>query len=119
MLSVEKFVLKPQFEIEAAEFTGGIDQGCELMVWIVEGGGQAIWNDEVPGEWNRCGMREHIRITEGSAYMFAYVGDHIVRDENGRFKPLRKGLIDAKYNKISEPVPLRLIKEEPEELLVA
>jgi hypothetical protein len=100
-LLVEKFIPKPLFELEAVEFTGGIDQGRELMIWIIDNGGQAVWMDEEHGEWNRCGMREHLRVIKGSGSMFAYVGDYIIRDIDGEFKPLRRPAFLSRYTKVA------------------
>jgi hypothetical protein len=99
-LLIEKFVPKPQFEFEAVEFTGGIDNGRDLMVWIIEQGGLAEWRDEDPGEWNRCGMREHVRIYIGGMTMFAYVGDYVILDEVGDFKTFRRANFISRFSKV-------------------
>jgi hypothetical protein len=97
---VEKFVPKSQFELEAVEFTGGIDNGRDVMVWVIGHGGTAEWREEDPGTWNRAGMREHIRIIKGSATMFAYVGDYIFKDGHHGFRPLRKAVVNSEYDKV-------------------
>lgn len=109
---VEQFAPKPEVNLEAVQFEGGVDNGKEIVSWIVAGGGQAIWVEENRGEWNRCGMQEHIRVIKGDAYMFAYVGDYIFKDETYGFKPVRQGKVLAKYNKIEVRPVLQAVSEE-------
>jgi hypothetical protein len=114
MLDVVKFTPKPLREIEAVEFTGGAEQAGAMIQWLTLLGGSAEWHDEDPGSHTRSGLREHIRIHIGSAYMFVYIGDYIMRDEEGQFKQLAKHVADLKYDRVVQPAPLVSIKTESE-----
>ena len=115
MLEFVSFVPKPVLEIEAVEFTGGSEQGNELIEWIKGLGGSAEWHDADPGSHIRCGLKEHIKLLIGaSAYMFVYVGDYVMFDEAGVFKPLSKGLADSRYDRVNRPVAVLPIKTESE-----
>lgn len=99
---IEHFVPKSQYGIEAVEFTGGIDNGREVMVWIINGGGMAEWREEYLGDQTHCGLREHIRIIKGGGVMCAYPGDYIYKDEKtGEYKTQRRVVIEAKYDRVS------------------
>lgn len=97
-MRIEQFVPKSQTQLEAVKFTGGIDNGREIMAWIINAGGMAEWREEDHGDWNRCGMREHIRIIKGGGTRYAYVGDFIFKDETtGDFKAQKKVAFESQY----------------------
>lgn len=109
MLEVITFVPKPLLEIEAVEFLGGEEQASHIMDWMKVMGGSAEWHAADPGSHIRCGLKEHIRIILGPASMFVYVGDYIVRDEEGMFKSLSRRAADSKYDRVVKPVELHLV----------
>lgn len=119
MLDVITFVPKPLLQIEAVEFTGGEQQASHIMSWMKALGGASEWREADPGNHIRCGLKEHIRIILGSAYMFVYVGDYIIRDEEGVFKALSRRSADIKYDRVivaSSITQLRPISEFDEPL---
>jgi hypothetical protein len=109
MLEVITFIPKPDIEIAAVEFTGGPWQGQEVVEWINVRGGTAVWVDVDHGDWKRCGMREHIKIILGSAYMFVYVGDYVMQEPEGVIKPLSQRLIAAKYDRAFVPKVISIL----------
>jgi hypothetical protein len=98
VLAIGKCIQIP-VAFEFAEFEGGKKNGFSIEQWILEGGGTALWEEAVEGTYTRAGMPEHIRIFRGAGSMFAYVGDYIIKDENGLFKPFRQRNFKAQYEK--------------------
>jgi hypothetical protein len=109
MIEEVTFVPKPELDFTAVEFTGGSDQGQEVVDWVQERGGKAVWFAEDPGSHIRCGLREHIKIILGDAYMFVYVGDFVMRESEGIFKPLTQRLIAAKYDRAFVPAVISIL----------
>jgi hypothetical protein len=109
MIEEVTFVPKPELDFTAVEFTGGSDQGQEVVNWVKERGGNAVWFAEDPGSHIRCGLREHVKIILGDAYMFVYVGDFVMRESEGIFKPLTQRLIAAKYDRAFVPAVISIL----------
>lgn len=115
MLDFVTLAPKPVLEIQAVEFSGGETQGNEIVDWIEEFGGSAEWHEDDPGSHLRCGLKEHIRINIGaSAYTYVYIGDFVIHNEEGLFKPLHKRTADAKYDRVNRLVSVLPIKTESE-----
>lgn len=119
MLEFVNFAPKPIVNIEAVLFTGGPDQGGELVEWINANGGKASWVPADPGSHVRCGLKEHIKLQFGSAYRHVYVGDYVMQNATEGFVPLNERQVLAKYNRVNMPVAVLPIKTEYSQVAAA
>lgn len=109
-----KFVPKAELEVEAVKFNGGEEEANHIIAWIKAMGGAAEWHAAEPSSHIRCGLKEHLRILLGSAYMFVYVGDYVMRDEEGKFRSLTQSLATHKYNRVYDHLTVVTSKPESE-----
>lgn len=117
VLTVAKYILKPVV-FEAIEFTGGKDNGFAIEEWVLESGGTAVWVDVDPGQWNRAGMPEHVRIIKGAGSRYVYLGDYVIKCEDGDFKAVKPKHFEALYEQYMT-AQLSIVRDEPPTLSVA
>lgn len=88
------FQSKPE-TVDAREYTGGVQNGTDLVFWIESNNGHALWIDR----YNH--IPEMIRIEDRDHNMVpAFVGDWIVRRQNGFFEAMRPEVFTLTYNQV-------------------
>lgn len=75
--------------IESVNFTGGIDSGRDVVDWIKERGGNAVWQGRSSGLKGYPDLPEHICISKGSSRTFAWIGDSVTICELGKFRSFK------------------------------
>lgn len=83
--------------VDARQFTGGAKNGLELVHWVDSNEGKAFWNPEISPIRNNP---EHIRVYENHAskvFEVAYIGDHIMQRQDGRFEVVRQQELDSDF----------------------
>jgi hypothetical protein len=82
--------------VDARQFTGGVDQGMELVLWVESGGGVGWWAEADPElKWH-----EQLRIGKQGALRSAYVGDWIVHHQAGGFSVMRPQELHEQYTQV-------------------
>jgi hypothetical protein len=83
---------KPEI-VDARQFTGGITNGMDLVLWVNSNEGKATW----------LATPERIRVAEDAYSMIfavAYPGDWIMRNQDGTFTAIRKQELDSEYDQV-------------------
>lgn len=87
------FKKRPEI-VDARIFEGGGRNGTELVFWVNSNEGRAFWVDV---------ETEQIRLyfdLYGKAYDIAYVGDWLMRNQDGSFKVVRQQELDSEYEQV-------------------
>lgn len=89
------FKKKPEI-VDARQFTGGTQNGTDLVFWIESNAGHAIWQEETDRRL------ENIKVdsTQRYRYGYAYPGDWIMQNQDGSFKVIRQQDLDAEYDQV-------------------
>lgn len=89
--------------VDARQFTGGVENGSNLVLWVNSENGSATWEDEHV-KWrhgDHVGMTpESIRVYTGPYRVeseVAFVGDWIMRRQDGSFEVVRQQTLDSEY----------------------
>ena len=87
--------------VDARKFEGGDQNGTNLVFWVEEKAGHALWFP--PRQTHRGSIPEHIRVYDhpyGSIFENAYVGDWIMQNQDGTFKVVRQQQLDSEYEEV-------------------
>ncbi|WNT45449.1 hypothetical protein SEA_ARGAN_65 [Arthrobacter phage Argan] len=78
--------------VDGRQFTGGTQNGTNLVQWVLSGGGQAMWYSAYRKAPESIVLNRSI-----SPFGFdkVYVGDWIIRKQNGEFIALRPQDLDS------------------------
>jgi hypothetical protein len=89
--------------VDARPYTGGVQNGTDLCLWINSNGGKADWQPERV-TWrsaNREGVKwEHVQVYAmpySHTCEAAYIGDWIVQRQTGKFEVMRSQDFEAEY----------------------
>lgn len=99
------FKKKPE-TVDARQFTGGLQNGTDLVLWVQSNEGKILWVDEQQFSMSpaRKGTSpEHIRLYDipyGHAFDIVYVGDWILQRQNGAFEVIRQQDLDMDYEQV-------------------
>ena len=89
------FKKKPEI-VDARQFTGGAQDGMNLVLWVRSGGAQAFWSDSFA-----AGEREKVYVEESRYDLTpAFVDDWIVKHQNGSFEVVRPELFNETYQQL-------------------
>lgn len=80
VLNIEPLVATPSIK-----FTGGINNGAEVVDWLANHGGTAEWMRRQAGLKGYPDLPEHICITKGSRRSYVWIGRSIVKDDLSGF----------------------------------
>lgn len=99
-VGVMKYNKKPD-QVDAIQFVGGAPNGPEIVNWVLNLGGGAVWLDaQEPGvDENGAtipGRDEIIRLFTPTGMTAANKTDYVVR-ENGQFVVYKKVAFESKY----------------------
>jgi hypothetical protein len=88
--------------VDARKFTGGGENGPELIFWVNSKEGKAIWVSDQT--FNRGGRDpEHIRLYDNPyshMHEVAYPGDWIMQHQDGHFAVVRQQELDSEYKEV-------------------
>jgi hypothetical protein len=87
--------------VDARKFEGGAQNGTDLVFWVEEKEGHALWFP--PKQARRGNIPEHFRIYDhpySSVFEIAYVGDWIMQNQDGTFKVVRQQQLDSEYEEV-------------------
>lgn len=93
------FKKKPEI-VDARQFTGGKQNGTDLVFWVNSNEGKAIWEPKLNEAPNG---QEYIRLygmPYGVERRVVYVGDWIMQHQDGRFAVIRQQELDADYEQV-------------------
>jgi hypothetical protein len=83
--------------VDARQFTGGKQNGTDLVFWVNANGGQAYWLEATQG------LPEQVKLAEqpySQKYGLGYAGDWIMQNQDGSFKVVRQQELDAQYEQV-------------------
>jgi hypothetical protein len=81
--------------VDARQFKGGVHNASSLILWIESGIGRAIFVEETDERFER------VMVDEGlNKWTPAYVGDWVVRNQNGGFEVVRPQTFDSDYTQV-------------------
>lgn len=92
--------------VDARQYTGGVQNGTDLCLWVNSNGGSAAWEPEVIGQAanNGFGVRwEHLKVYDmpySHKRAMAYVGDWIVQRQSGRFEVMRPQEFEREFQQV-------------------
>lgn len=86
-LDKQTYVEKPR-EIEAVQFTGGAENGPEIVDWLVAEGVPAVWLDALEASEETSGRNESIRFNSSDVVTSAVVSDYIIKIGPEKFKAI-------------------------------
>jgi hypothetical protein len=76
--------------VDARQFTGGLENGTNLALWVNSNGqlteARAEWHDELKGTYT---IPERVRLRSYTLREDAYVGDWIILKQNGIIDHMR------------------------------
>ena len=96
------FRKKPEI-VDARKFEGGAQNGTDLIFWVNSNEGNALWFGSQKFDPNERRKHEHIRVhTQPYSRIFqvAYVGDWIMRKQDGSFVVIRQQELDEEYDQV-------------------
>jgi len=83
--------------VDARQFTGGVDQGMQLVMWIEGYGYEGWWSEEN----KEIRWEEQIRVgPKNSRKRSAYIGDWIVHHQDGEFSVMRPQELKEQYEQV-------------------
>lgn len=86
--------------VDARQFTGGLQQGTDICLWVNSNYGRAQWMEgrEVGSKY----LSERIRLYDESqtTYAIAWVGDWLVRHQDGSWEAVRPERMKAEYEEV-------------------
>lgn len=79
--------------VDARQFTGGVQNGTDLVFWVNSNDGSAEWHDV------NQDYPELVVLRQVNKYLWdhVYAGDWIVRNQNGSFSAKRPQDFEAEY----------------------
>jgi hypothetical protein len=91
--------------VDARKFEGGAQNGTNLVFWVNEKEGHALWVEAKPIAFSasRSVFPEHIRVYDhpySQDFDVAYVGDWIMQNQDGTFKVVRQQQLDSEYEEV-------------------
>jgi len=88
--------------VDARQFTGGKENGMDLVFWVNSNGGSATWKDEtqVAGKTLSERIVLHSELTQGLAFDLTWVGDWVVHHQDGRWEAIRPELMAEEYKQV-------------------
>lgn len=93
------FRKKPEI-VDARQFTGGTQNGTDLLYWIQSHNGRAMWEPKINDAPNGA---EYIRLYDLPIMVIqrvAYVGDWVMLRQNGTFAVVRQQELNAEYEQV-------------------
>ena len=89
------FKKKPEI-VDARQFTGGVQNGTDLVFWVNSNEGGALYR-EATGTF-----AEHVKVesTKRFQFQYAFVGDWIMRRQAGHFEVVRPQELEAYYDQV-------------------
>jgi hypothetical protein len=91
---VGTFKKKPEI-VDARQFNGGVQNASSLILWIESGVGRAILVEETDERFERVMVDEAL-----NKWVPAYVGDWVVRHQNGSFEVVRPLTFEFDYTQV-------------------
>jgi hypothetical protein len=86
--------------VDARQFTGGLEQGMDLCLWVNSNYGRAQWMER--REVGSKVLSERIRLYDENqvTYAIAWLGDWIVRHQDGSWEVVRTERMQAEYEEV-------------------
>lgn len=115
MSAVRRFRKKPM-EVEAMQFTGGVECASPIIDWVLAGGGTARYHEHLPAEEFDDGKGhpeepEHLMIETLEGAMRGDLEDWIIRGVKGEFYPCKPDIFEASYDEVPGPDAPRTLRE--------
>lgn len=101
-------IRKKPAELSAMQFTGGKENGEEIQKWLHEHGAASSWMGDSRRhvETNgKEGWGEKIYIRRASGTLQASVGDWVIHDVDGEFKPCSPTRFYSEYDRVDPAMP--------------
>lgn len=94
MIGLPTFKKKPEV-VDARQFTGGTQNGTDLVFWVQSNRGHAMWIDSY-----QKSFPETIRLEEHMEMIPVFTGDWIVLKQDGTFTAMRPEVFELTYEQV-------------------
>lgn len=86
--------------VDARQFTGGLQQGMDLALWVNSNQGRATWIE--PTDVGKRVLSERVRLyNEDHIHIdTAWVGDWVVHHQDGSWEAVRPELFQEQYEEV-------------------
>lgn len=91
------FRKRPEF-VDARQFTGGVQQGTDTVLWINSNNGKAFWHPE--RQFDGRTIPEHVVLWRTEDYTIIWINDWAMLHQDGTWDAMRPEDLHEEYEEV-------------------